>query len=468
MPTPFDNRLLLIHWVARTLRPTRDIFGRIDPRAGELGISIRDFCLWARREFPNLSGISIKTNQGQYWQGFSGNENSSDVRAITSLDRVRDWLRACNEANLELHVWCVPVGRPGGVNTIANEIALIARIMSVQVDGVGIKSLSLDVEAGPSYWVGTSQDAYNYMSGLRNNLAGTHIAVILDYRFRAQNRDRSRYVDPWANGADSLHPMVYPSEFFPWTNPMPIEREMRRAFTELAEFGKPIVPMAQAHDTSYSGGSNPVQRLTTAQEILDQARWAFQLGAAGVTFFRTGTDHFQSSKWPGFSAIQPPAPVPPAPPPIPEGAIVIWPTGRGYNETVYAENPPEAPMQTAQDIYGQPARYKKTVSAQGATVEYLPVLPRAGAYRVEVFIPAALANARVEYRVMDRPGQEDAEIVTPPTDQARFSNQWVALGDYDFDPTQPGAGKVSLTDIGPDSPRQTVVFGAVRWVPLPR
>jgi hypothetical protein len=95
-------------------------------------------------------------------------------------------------------------------------------------------------------------------------------------------------------------------------------------------------------------------------------------------------------------------------------------------------------------------------------------LPRAGAYRVEVFIPATLANAHVEYRVMDRPGQEDAEIVTPPIDQGRFSNQWVSLGDYDFDPAQPGAGKVSLTDIGPDNPRRTVVFGAVRWVPLPR
>ncbi len=97
-----------------------------------------------------------------------------------------------------------------------------------------------------------------------------------------------------------------------------------------------------------------------------------------------------------------------------------------------------------------------------------PQLPQRGAYRVEAFIPAGVANASVEYRVMDRPGQPDAEIVTPPMDQGRFSNQWINLGDYDFDPAQPDAGKVSLTDVGPDNPSQTVVFGAMRWVRLPR
>ena len=109
-----------------------------------------------------------------------------------------------------------------------------------------------------------------------------------------------------------------------------------------------------------------------------------------------------------------------------------------------------------------------TVSFQGATAEYRPRLPRSGAYRVEVFIPAHVANASVEYRVMDRPGQPDAEIVTPALAQGRFSNQSVSLGDYDFDPALPDAGKVSLTDLGPDEPARTVVFGAVRWVPLPR
>ncbi len=59
MATPFDNRLLLVHWIAKPLRPTRDVFGNIDPRASELGISARDFCQWARRSFPNLTGISV-------------------------------------------------------------------------------------------------------------------------------------------------------------------------------------------------------------------------------------------------------------------------------------------------------------------------------------------------------------------------------------------------------------------------
>jgi hypothetical protein len=461
MATPFDNRLLLVHWIARPLRPTRDVFGNIDPRASELGISVRDFCQWARRSFPGLSGISVKTFQGVAWQGSGGSDDPQDVRAITSLDRLRDWLRACNEANLELHTWCVPVGRANGTSLVNHEATLLAEVMATQVDGVGIKSLSLDVEAGQGFWTGNDQDVVEYWGRLRSSLSGVHVAVILDYRFRPQGREA--FITGWATRADSLHPMVYPGEFFPTAQTMPIEREMRRAFAELKSFNKPVVPMLQLADAS-----GPVKRLTRPEEVSQQADWALKLGAAGLTYFRTGTDHFQSSKWPGFAAIQMPGAVPPAPPPIPTNAVVLWPGDPGYTETLYPENPTDAPLLSLKDVYGKPAHYKGTVSAQGATIEYRPPLPQRGAYRVEVFIPAMLANAQVQYHVMDRPGQPDSEIVTPPIDQGRYSNQWVSLGDYDFDPSQTDAGKVSLTDVGPDAPRQTVVFGAVRWVNLPR
>ena len=461
MATPFDNRLLLVHWIARPLRPTRDVFGNIDPRAGELGISIRDFCQWARRSFPNLSGISVKTFHGAVWQGSGGSDDPQDVRAITSLDRVRDWLRACNEANLELHTWCVPVGRVNGTSILQQEVTVLGQVMSTREDGVGLKSLSLDVEAGVGFWMGNDQDVAEYWGGLRSGLHDTHVAVILDYRFRAQGR--AAFIQGWATQADSLHPMVYPGEFFPTAQTMPIEREMGRAFAELKPFNKPVVPMLQLADAS-----GPVKRLTRPEEVSGQADWALKLGAAGLTYFRTGTDHFQSSKWPGFAAIQLPGALPPVPPPIPANAVVIWPGDPGYTETLYPENPADAPVLSLKDVYGKPAHYKGTVSAQGATIEYRPPLPQRGAYRVEVFIPARLANALVAYHVMDRPGQPDSEIITPPIDQGRYSNQWVSLGDFDFDPSQPDAGKVSLTDGGPDAPRQTLVFGAVRWVSLPR
>ena len=318
------------------------------------------------------------------------------------------------------------------------------------------------MESGRGFWTGNSADVTAYWDRLRAGLPNNHIAVILDYRFRPQGHEA--FITPWATRADSLHPMVYPGEFFPSSQTMPIEREMRRAFAELKSFNKPVVPMLQAHDAS-----GAVKRLTRPEEISAQADWALKLGAAGITYFRTGADHFQSSKWPGLAAILlPGGAAPPSLPPIPANAVVLWPGDPGYAETLYPENPADAPVQSIQDIYGKPARFKPTVSFQGATVEYRPPLPQRGAYRVEVFIPANLANAMVEYRVMDRPGQPDAEIVTPPLDQSRFSNQWISLGDYDFDPGLPDAGKISLTDIGPDNPRQTVVFGAVRWVPLPR
>lgn len=461
MPTPFDNRLLLTHWIARVLRPTRDTFGNIDPRAGELGVSIRDFCAWARRTFPRLSGVAVKSLHGVVWQGSGGSDDPRDIRAITSLDRLRDWLRACNEFNLELHTWAVPVGRVNAVSLIDREVRALTQIMLTRVDGVGLRSLSLDVEAGAGFWTGTAADARDYTRKLRSSLPNTHIAVILDYRFRRQGR--AAFITPWAQWADSLHPMVYPGEFFPSSAAMPIEREMQQAFAEVAPFGKPIVPMLQAHDAT-----RPVKRLTRPDEIFEQAQAALRLGAPGVAFFRTGTDHFQSSKWQGFAAIQLPGQPAPVPPEIPANASVLWPREPGYTETIYPDNPSHAPMRQTTDVYGKPAHYKLTVSFQGATVEYRPRLPRRGAYRVEVFIPAGIANARVEYRVMDRPGQPDSEIVTPPLDQGRFNNQWINLGDYDFDPVHPDAGKVSLTDVGPDQPARTVVFGAVRWVPLPR
>jgi hypothetical protein len=462
MPTPFDNRLLLVHWIAKPLRPTRDIFGHIDPRASELGISARDFCQWARRTFPNLSGISVKTLHGVVWQGSGGSDDPHDVRAITSLDRLQDWLRACNESSLELHTWCVPVGRVNGNSLVKQETALLAQIMNTHVDGVGLKSLSLDVEAGSGFWMGNQGDMSEYWGRLRTGLPDkTHVAVILDYRFRTQGH--TAFITGWATQADSLHPMVYPGEFFPSAQDMPIQREMQRAFAELKGFNKPVIPMLQLHDAS-----GPVKRLTRPEEVTSQAEWAFKCGARGVTYFRTGTDHFQSSKWPGLAAVKLPGSVPPIRPAIPPNSVVLWPGDPGYTETLYDNNPPEVPMQTIEDVYGKPAHYKGTVSAQGATVEYRPPLPARGAYRVEVFIPAHLANAQVQYRVMDRPGQPDAEIVTPAIDQGRYSNQWVSLGDYDLDPALPDSGKVSLTDTGPDAPRQTVVFGAVCWSQLPR
>ncbi len=459
MATPFDNRLLLVHWISRVLRPTRDTFGNIDPRANELGISARDFCQWARRTFPNLSGLSVKVFHGTSFQGAGGSDNPSDVRAITSLDRVRDWLRACNESGLELHAWVVPVGRFQGVNLVDREVALLTQLMAVETEGVGLKSLSLDVEAGAGFWGGSQQDVLDYWRKLRGSLPNTHIAVILDYRFRRQGREA--FITPWATRADSLHPMVYPGEFFPTAAVMPIEREMRKAFDELQNFGQPVIPMLQLHDAT-----RVAKRLTRPEEVSGQADWALRLGAPGLTYFRTGTDHFQSSKWPGLQAVQLPGAVPPAPPPIPAHAIVVWPQDPGYAEFLFPENPPDAPVQSGQDVYNKPFRFKRTFSGQGITVEYRPNLPMRAAYRVEVFIPADVANAMVEYRVMDRPGQPDAEIVTPPIDQARFSNQWFTLGDFDFDPVHPDGGKVSLTDLGPDNPRHTVVFGAVRWLRL--
>ena len=126
---------------------------------------------------------------------------------------------------LELHAWCVPVGRFQGAILVDREVALLTQLMAAEADGVGLKSLSLDVEAGGGFWGGTPQDVLDYWRKLRASLPNTHVSVILDYRFRKQGREA--FITPWATRADSLQPMVYPGEFFPAAADMPIERAAR-------------------------------------------------------------------------------------------------------------------------------------------------------------------------------------------------------------------------------------------------
>ena len=75
MPTPLTTACLLVHWIARPLRPTRDMFGNIDPRANELGFSARDFCHWARANFPAPERHLGQILHGTVWQGLGGSDN---------------------------------------------------------------------------------------------------------------------------------------------------------------------------------------------------------------------------------------------------------------------------------------------------------------------------------------------------------------------------------------------------------
>ena len=296
MTTPFDNRLLLVHWIAKPLRPTRDIFGNIDPRANELGFSARDFCQWARAHLPTPER-HFGQDRCTAWSGRAPAAATipQDVRAITSLDRLRDWLRACNEVDLELHTWCVPVGRverrqhrqagsrpadpdddhPGGRR--GRQIAVARRGEPARASGPAMRQ-DVPQLLGPA-----ARRPARYARRGHPRLSFPHAGARGLYHRLGQRRPTA--CTRWCTRAN----------FSPAAKDMPIEREMRRAFAELKLFNKPIVPMLQPHDAS-----SPVKRLTRPEEITAQADWAMQLGAPGLTYFRTGTDHFQSSQVAGL------------------------------------------------------------------------------------------------------------------------------------------------------------------------
>jgi hypothetical protein len=256
MSTPFDGKILLVNWKARNTP----------------GVSIDDCARLIIEEMPNVAGIMLKCSNGARWQG---ELNDFGPQAVTGVDRIGDWVETFSGHGLEVHTWGVPRAKrqTGQAPDLAGEAEKF--ILAGRVEGV--KSVSLDVEHGRFYWQGTAGEATELMTLIRQGLPPPlHVAMILDGR---RNRPFQRYVDPWLPFVDSLHPMVYPIMFGRHKS---IEEHLDSTFNLLEPYGKPLVPMLQS--VAEMGGR------PTPEEIITQGEASFARGAAGISFFRLGTD----------------------------------------------------------------------------------------------------------------------------------------------------------------------------------
>jgi hypothetical protein len=261
MATPYDGKILLVNWRAATTP----------------GTTIADLAALLRAKVPNVAGVMLKTSNGVSWQGHL--KGGGGPQAVTGVTRIREWVDVFAQHDLEVHVWGVPRARREEGAAFSDDITKEADkfITAANVDGV--KSLLLDVEHGTYYWQGTPVEAATLMRQIRDGSRDDlHIGLILDGR---RNRPFSFWVDPWIPFVDSLHPMVYPILFGTWQS---IGQHLDDAFRNLGDYNKPIVPMLQAFGEHL--------RRPTPAEIVQQGDAAWARGAAGLSFFRLGSDRW--------------------------------------------------------------------------------------------------------------------------------------------------------------------------------
>ena len=260
MTTPYDRKILLVNWM-----------GRNTP-----GDTIADTAALFKQKMPNVGGIMLKVNNGISWQGHLGDTGS---KAVTGVRRIAEWVEEFGKKGLDVHVWGVPRGKQ------ASDIAKEADKFVSAATVAGVKSVLLDVEHGDSYWLGSPQQARDLIGLIRKGVGDDfHIGLILDGR---RNRPFSVWVDPWIPSIDSLHPMVYPIMFGDFQS---IDQHIADAFRNLATYSKPIVPMLQS--------ASEWPRRPSAEEITSQGNIAFAKGAAGISFFRIGSDNWGNDRKP--------------------------------------------------------------------------------------------------------------------------------------------------------------------------
>ncbi|MBL8045823.1 MAG: M23 family metallopeptidase [Anaerolineales bacterium] len=480
-PTFYDGRLSLVYWTPRSINET----------------SIDQFAQNLRAGSPNINGVMVKTNNGSVWQGAF--DSSKPNLNINSTADVKRWVDTLAARGLETHAW----GVLRGLSPQA-EVNRFVEICQV----AGVKSLLLDLEEGPAYFVGTQSAALTIAQGLRNGLGPNfHIGLIFDYR---GNRPQKLWVQTvWFPYIDSLHPMVYHYHFG-----QSAQTALQNCYNAIGSWGRPVYPMLQGYSPGGSIGIYPASDIPITANIAINS-----FGARGLSWYRYGRglsipdEGLGAADLPELAKVSVPVNPPPPPPnptptpPPPGGPIIIGP----------APIPPDAPpqltvidpdnertgnffinyyddpatlspfWQVALDVNGRPYAFRPAAyNLQTLYVTYTPRLIGRGKYYIEVFVPSQ--NAYIEdahYIVVDYPGGVRRET-TCILNQAIYSNQWVPLqgnivngvpGDplitqFDLTPTIGDAGRVNVADITFINPAShpsgkfEVAFGAIRWRPV--
>lgn len=475
-PNFYDGRLSLVYWTPRSIVET----------------TIAQFADSLRNGAPNINGVMVKTNNGAVWQGaFDSSKPNLNINSTADVQR---WVDALAAKGLETHAWGVVRGINGSVQAEIDRFVQIAQVP-------GVRSLLLDLEEGPAYFVGDQNAARQIAQGLRSRLGPTfHIGLIFDYR---SNRPQRLWVQTiWLPYIDSLHPMVYHYHFG-----QSAQTALTNCYNVIGGWGKAVYPMLQGYSPGGTIGLYP------ASDIPPTANLAINnFGARGLSWYRYGRglnipdEGLGAADLPEVAKVQlpaaPPPPPPPAPPPFYVGRPPIPPDAppqltivdpdnerTGEFSINYYDDPTTLSRlwQVALDVNGRPYAYRPAShNVQTLYVSYVPRLIGRGRYFVEAFIPAQNAYAPdVHYVIVDYPGGVRRET-TVVLDQNRYNNEWVPLqgniingvpggplvGQFELDPRRDDAGRVNVADLTFVNPathpsgRFEITFGAIRWRPV--
>lgn len=268
MTTPFDRRLLWVHWKGEAVHEA----------------TIAELALAIRQQTQEVAGIVVKVADGEAWQGEFDSKEAMAVDGPLALSR---WVNELAQHDLETHLWSVIRG-----DDIPREAELLVQACSVP----GVRSLLLDVEAGPEYFGGkTAQDARDLITRLR---AGVDSAFHLGLNFDTRGSHPANiHIDEWLPHVQSLHPMVYHWHFSGGSEGP--EGRLDSAFGRLAHYALPVVPMLQTYPEP---SPVPTEHLTRA------GNYAFSKGAFGATLFRYGKESSTSPVLAGVRGIDPSTP----------------------------------------------------------------------------------------------------------------------------------------------------------------
>lgn len=247
MTTPFDGRILLWHWQGAAV---------VEATVAELAAAVR-------AQTPNVSGVAVKSSNGQDWQG---QRDAKASMAVTGPEALIRWVKELQDCELETHLWCVVHGR--------DPEAEAARI--VTACGVpGVRSMILDVEAGEGYF--GSQPLERVKALMARVREGTDIHLGLC--FFVDDMPKLHF-EAWLPQVSSLHPMLYHWDLSRASSGP--EAYLDDAFCRLRPYGLPIVPLLQTYPEPISGARVP------ADHIYRAGSYAFQQGAVGISYFRLG------------------------------------------------------------------------------------------------------------------------------------------------------------------------------------
>ncbi len=178
-----------------------------------------------------------------------------------------------------------------------------------------------------------------------------------------------------------------------------------------------------------------------------------------VSLYRAGVT--SSDAWQAFGELKIGAEVKPPP----SDVAVVYPGGTGFSEGGYTGEPLTGWTEFVGNS-GYLTKYRATSRTQTMWASYKPVLPEAGRYVVEVFIPGTHATTRgAQYFVLYHENGERKEKHVK-VDQRMYSDVWVALGVFELDPQHADTGRVNQVDMTSDVPPTEIAFSAIRWRPV--